>query len=224
MIRQIIRLIVRLLFKLLTRIQVVGLENVPAEGGCILVSNHLGILDPVLVFSLLEREDATSLVAKKYQRNPFTRWLINAVDGIWLNRQEADARALRKAVLYLRQGGLLGISPEGTRSPTKALIPAKTGVAYLADKARVPILPTGITGTERAFSSLASLRRPWLRVIFGSPIELPPIVRSTRDEDLQRNTDEIMCRIAALLPPEYRGAYANHPRLSQFIKKSGDPR
>ncbi|MGD2158462.1 MAG: lysophospholipid acyltransferase family protein [Anaerolineales bacterium] len=217
MVRKGIHYVIRLLLKLLTRVQAVGLDNIPAEGGCILVSNHLGIIDPVLVFSLLEREDATSLVAKKYQRNPFTRWLINAVDGIWLNRQEADARALRNAVNYLRSGGLLGISPEGTRSPSKALIPAKTGVAYLADKARVPLLPTGITGTERAFSTLARLQRPNLRVHFGSLFELPPLDRTTRDADLQRNTDEIMCRIAALLPPEYRGVYADHPRLRQYL-------
>lgn len=217
MLRKLIRAIVRALFTLLSDIDVKGLGNIPAEGGFILCSNHLGIIDAPLIFMLLEREDVTAFVAKKYKRNPFLRLLVNALDGIWLNRTEADTRAIRVACEYLHGGGGLGIAPEGTRSKTGALSKAKSGVAYLAHKAGVPIIPVAISGTESAFRQLFHLQRPRIRVIIGSPFSLPPIERTDRDRSLQRNTDEIMCHIAALLPPEYRGVYAEHPRLKEMM-------
>jgi 1-acyl-sn-glycerol-3-phosphate acyltransferase len=211
MLRQILHRIVRLLFAMLSRLQVVGIENIPAQGGMILAANHLGILDSPLIFCLLERRDATSLVADTYRHNFFVRWLVESVGGIWVNRQQADFQALRAARDYLQQGGILGIAPEGTRSRTGALRPAKTGVAYLAEKARVPILPIAITGTEDAFSRLLHLQRPRITVRFGDPFILPPLDPHDRSASLQRNTEEIMHRIAVMLPEKYRGAYADLP-------------
>jgi 1-acyl-sn-glycerol-3-phosphate acyltransferase len=212
-----VRAIIKFIFKILSRIEVIGMENVPVQGGAILSANHLGRLDSALIFTLLERQDATGLVADKYKSKPFFRWLINLVNPIWINRESADFQALREAREYLQKGGLLGIAPEGTRSRTGALIQAKTGVAYLADRAKVPIVPIAITGTEKAFRELGRLHRPLLTVRFGQPFTLPPLDRQDRSAALQRNTDEIMCRIAAMLPPQYRGVYADHPRLKEFL-------
>ena len=143
--------------------------------------------------------------------------IVNLAGGIWLNREELDTQAIRTAVNFLKQGGLLGIAPEGTRSKNGGLLPAKSGVAYLASKSQAKIVPIAITGTENAWSSLMKLRRPKIKIIFGAPFELPPIDRSRRELDLQSNTDEIMCRIAALLPEKYRGVYAGHIRLQELI-------
>jgi 1-acyl-sn-glycerol-3-phosphate acyltransferase len=107
----------------------------------------------------------------------------------------------------------LGIAPEGTRSLTGAMIPAKTGVAYLADKAGVPIIPVAIWGTEKAVAQLKRLRRPDIHVRFGKPLDLPKLERGDREAALQRNTDLIMCSIARMLPEKYRGVYAGHPCL-----------
>jgi 1-acyl-sn-glycerol-3-phosphate acyltransferase len=74
-----------------------------------------------------------------------------------------------------------------------------------------------VTGTEDAVAQLFRFRRPLIRVCVGQPFTLPPVERRQRAEMLQRNTDEIMCQIAALLPPEYRGAYADHPRLAELL-------
>lgn len=218
----IIRIIIRGLFNTLTRVRIQGIENVPQTGGCLLAVNHLSMLEPPLVFGMLKREKITALVAKKHRQKLFFRWLIRAVDGIWINREETDFQALREALAFLKDGGALGIAPEGTRSQTGALIEAKPGVAYLADKARVPVVPVAVTGTETAFSQLKRLRRPNLDLRFGEPFDLPPVKRNTRAEDLQRNTDEIMCRIAALLPPPYRGVYADHPRLKELLEGPPD--
>ena len=219
MLLKIVRVVIRFLFKLLTRVEIIGFENIPKQGGVLLASNHISRLDAPLVFALLRREKATCLVAKKYQKKPFFRWLVNAVDGIWINRQETDFRALRETLAFLRDGWLIGISPEGTRSPSGALTAAKIGVAYLADKASVPVVPIGITGTHIALDQLKRLRRGRIMVRFGEPFGLPPVKRRKRDEALQRNTDEIMCQIAALLPPEYRGVFADHPRLEELLNK-----
>jgi len=215
--RAALRSIIRFLFNLLTHIEVEGLDNIPTSGGAILSANHLGRLDSAFVFMFLEREDASGLVADKYKRYILLRPLIDAVGGIWINRDEADFQALRVARQYLQNGGMLGIAPEGTRSKTGALMPAKTGVAYLADKAGVPIIPVGITGTEKAFRELFRIRRPRLTVHFGKPFSLPRLERGERSANLRANTDEIMCRIAALLPEEYRGVYRDHPRLVELL-------
>jgi len=212
-----IHFIVRLLFGLLSRLDVLGLENIPATGPGILAANHLGRLDSPLVFSLLERSDVTSLVADKYRNNPVLRPLVNAVNGIWINREQADFRALRQALDFINKGGMLGIAPEGTRSRTGALRTAKTGVAYLAGRSGVPIIPAGIWGTETAIAQLCRLRRPPIHIRFGQPFQLPPLRGGDRSASLQENADEIMCHIAALLPPEYRGVYAEHAKLMEIL-------
>ena len=217
MLRAFLRSLFRFLFSVLTRLEVEGLENVPPQGGVILASNHLALLDAPLVFILLERQDATGLVADKHKKNFLLHWLVNSVHGIWINRESADFQALREARGYLMKGGIVGIAPEGTRSRTGHLMPAKTGVAYLAEKACVPIVPVAIFGSEKIFHQLLRLRRAFIKVRFGEPFLLPPLDRRDRNEALRRNTDEIMCRIAVMLPQSYRGVYHDHPRLSEFM-------
>lgn len=205
------------MFFLLTRVRIQGREHIPASGGYIGAANHLSVLEVPLIYSILDRDDATGLVANKHRKNPLFRWLVNAIRGIWLKREEIDTRALRAARDHLKSGGVLGIAPEGTRSQTGALIKAKTGVAFLADQAGVPILPVGVSGTWQITREILSLRRPKIFVKFGEPFTLPPIDRKQRDTGLKQNTDEIMCRIAALLPPENRGEYADYPRVQELL-------
>lgn len=216
-----LRWVLRLLFRWLCRVEAIGLENVPRQGGAILAVNHLSRLDPPLVYALVERDDVTALVAEKYRKYPGFNWVINLVKGIYINRGEADLKALRQARDYLQAGGILGVAPEGTRSRSGALIEAKTGVAYLADKAGVPVIPVAISGTEKAIAQLLRLRRPFIRIQFGKALFLPPIEREQREAALRRNTDEIMCHIAAMLPAQYRGVYAHHPRLQELLAGDG---
>lgn len=206
------------LFNLLSQLHIQDLENVPEQGGAIMASNHLGRLDAPLGFCLLKRQDATSLVADTYKSSLFFRWIVDTTGGIWINREDADLQALRAARDFLKQGGLLGIAPEGTRSRNGKLNPAKTGVAYLADKVEVPIIPIAIYGTEKAFKELFRFRRPHIYMRFGKPFYLPPLDRKDREAGMQRNTDEIMCRIAAMLPEDYRGVYEKHPRLEELLR------
>jgi 1-acyl-sn-glycerol-3-phosphate acyltransferase len=211
--RAIFRMILRFLFWSLTDTITVGAERVPKKGACVLTVNHLGIVDAPLIFVILKRDDATGLVGLTHKENPILRWLVTQMDGIWVDRENPDVHALKQARSYLRNGGLLGIAPEGTRSDTHALIEGKPGVAFLAHKLDGVIVPVGISGTEGGLKRMFTFQRPKFRVIVGEPYRLPPLDRKNRNFSLAQNTDEIMCRIAALLPPEYRGVYAGHPRL-----------
>jgi len=217
LIRLIFRGIVILLVKLLTRTEVRGLTNIPTEGGVLMTANHLSVVDPALVFMSLNRQDATGFVAKTHQSNLFYRTVVNIVDGIWLNRYEADTQAFRKARTHLKYGGIFGIAPEGTRSSTGTLIPGKIGSAYLADISKVPVQPIAIYGTEGAGHRILRFERPKFHITFGELYTLPPVDRKDREAGYQRNTDEIMCRIAAMLPLTYRGVYADHPRVQELI-------
>ena len=206
-----------LFFRLLTRLSVIGVENIPPTGGCLVVGNHLGIIDGPLVFCLIKRDDATGLVALKHKKNPVIRFIVENIDGIWINREETDFKALKRARAHLKKGGLLGIAPEGTRTDNHQLIQAKPGVAFLADKSGAVIVPMAITGTENSLKKVLTLQRPKIIIEFGEPFYLPPLDRKNREASLQQNTDDIMCRIAVMLPTKYRGFYDNHPRLKELL-------
>ncbi len=217
--RKTLRKILRPLVDLLSHTEVIGMEYIPTQGAFIIAANHMSRLDVPVAYSVIERDDVTGLAADKYQKYPLIAWIVNLGGGIWLNRESADLSALRAALDHLEAGGALGIAPEGTRSRNGALLAAKNGVAYLADKARVPIIPMALAGTESAVKELLHLRRPHITICIGEPFTLPPVDRHNRMADLQKNTDEIMCRIAMLLPEKYHGAYANHPRLQELCRE-----
>jgi 1-acyl-sn-glycerol-3-phosphate acyltransferase len=215
--RRIMRFIIKWLFKLLTRVEVSGLENVPDEGGLILAVNHFSRIDAPLLYVVMKRTDFTGLAADKYKNYPFIRFIVETVGGIWINREDADFRALREALDYVKSGGILGIAPEGTRSKTSGLLHAKTGVAYLVNKAKTPVLPVAIYGTGDALRKLMRLQRPRMYVRIGKLLHMPEIDRHDRESGLRKNTDEIMCHIAAMLPEMYRGEYRDHPRLKELL-------
>ncbi len=220
MLRYLLRLLIRGFFQFFTRFEVQGLAHIPSHGGALLAVNHLSRFDPPVLYCVIKRRDLTALVADKYKSYPIIVLVVKIVDGIWIHREDTDFRALRDATKYLQNGGILGIAPEGTRTGSRGLIAAKTGVAYLADKAGVPVIPVAVSGTDRIFQGWAKLRRPPVIVRIGEPFTLPPLERKNRAAQLQDITDEIMLRIAAMLPEEYRGVYADDPRLEAYLVNS----
>ncbi len=215
--RKLLHVVFNFLLRLLTRLDIQGKENVPEVGACVMVSNHLGMVDAPLVFALLDRKDSTGVVAKKHQKNILLKWIINTSGAIWINREEADTKAIRAIRNFLDEGGIVGIAPEGTRSKTGGLLEGKTGAAYFVNLTDVPVLPAGITGTDNLSYWWKRLKRPPVTIRFGETFKLPQVERSRREEGLRENTEEIMCRIAALLPPDKRGVYANHPRTQELL-------
>lgn len=201
--------------------QVEGYENLPSSGGYIAAANHLGRMDIPLVYYLLDRDDVILLVAEKYRKYGIVRWLVKQLDALWLDRFASDIHALRSTLDRLKAGGVLVIAPEGTRSPTGALITGKAGSSYLAAKSGLPVIPVAAIGTEDGLvvKQLKHLRRLNIQVEIGLPFYIPPLSRGNREVALQEATDEIMCRIACLLPENYRGVYADHPRLIELLQE-----
>ena len=214
-----LRSIVRFVMKIIADIEVHGREKVP-EGNVIVAANHLGRLDTAVLMCIIDREDIIMPVAEKYKNHPLYGAIGRAANAIWLNRFEADYSALRQILERMKEGGMLVIAPEGTRSPTEALQEGKMGVAFLAAKSGVPVLPVALTGTEdrRVVENLKHFRRSKITVTAGDmmEIQLPP--GKGREQAMRLATDEIMSRIASLLPEKYRGVYADHPRLKELLK------
>lgn len=212
-----LRAFIAFLFRSLTRLDISGLENIPTQGACLAVFNQLSNFDTALLFSISPRKDLTGLVAHDYRANPFYRFVIEHLGGTWIRRGASDRRALETALDVLAQGWMVGISPEGRRSPTKALIQPKPGSAFLASRANVPILPVAVTNTENLALAFTHFKRITVTVRFGKIFRLPPIERAQRKQYLQDTSDIIMCQLAALLPPKYRGIYADHPYLKTLL-------
>ena len=218
---KIARFLITLVAHLTMRVRVIIPENLPLDNtGVIIAANHLGRLDIPLIYYILKRNDIILLVAEKYRASALVRWFVKQLDAIYIDRFNADFGALRKALNRLRKGGVMVLSPEGTRSQSGVLLEGKPGASYLAAKAGVPILPVGITGTEDRLARryLPRLRRLPVTIRVGKPFNLPPIKGKEREALMQAYTDEIMCQIAALLPAEYRGFYADHPRLKELLQ------
>ena len=217
--RYILRSIIRLLFDIIARVDVNGLEYVPAEGNFVIATNHLGIVDAPLAFYALDRWDLFVLIGEKWEKNSFFRWLGKYFNFIYIDRFNPDIKALRKVMALMDEGKNLVIAPEGTRSRVGSLIEGKPGVSYLATRLGQPIVPVAISGTEDKviLDNLKHLRRSHIVLQTGPTFTLPPLPRKNRDEALKQYTDEIMCHIAAMLPEKYWGVYKEHPRLKELL-------
>jgi 1-acyl-sn-glycerol-3-phosphate acyltransferase len=215
--RQIIQSIIRFLINHLVQVDVEGIENVPEQGGVIMAANHLSRMDAPTLVSLPVRKDAVALMADKYEKHWFFGWFGRTMNFIFIDRSKADFAAFRNAVTALKKGVALAVAPEGTRSKTASLNEGKPGIILLAYKSGVPIVPASVVGTETMLQKMLTLRHPRVVVRFGKPFMIPPLDRDRRDEQLQEWTDELMCRIAVMLPESYRGVYSNHPRLKALL-------
>jgi 1-acyl-sn-glycerol-3-phosphate acyltransferase len=215
------RFLIRLSLRLITHIETTDIENMPTSGAAIAVSNHLGRLDALMPYRFSDRTDITMLIAEKYYASPIFRYLGKQLDGVFINRYNADIVALREVFSRLKRGCLLVMAPEGTRSPTEGLIEGKQGTGYLAAKAGVPIVPVGVTGTEDRLvkQQLRHFHRVLVKARVGKPFTLPPYNPKNREASVKYATDEIMCQIAALLPEHNRGIYATHPRLQELLRQ-----
>ena len=207
--RQASKRIVTVLFNLLTRWEVEGKENLPPGGPLLMVFNHLAWWDAPLGMAAVPFE-VTGIALKDLQRIPITGQLLSLANVIWVDRGRYDRETLRQALAVLEEGGILAIAPEGRMSVTGALERGKPGSVFIAREADVPILPIGLTGTEKVLSEWRRFRRPHLRVIIGKVFRLPEGRQyGSRKEERQADADYILERIAELLPSEYRGVYAD---------------
>ncbi len=215
MAQKIIRFLIRLILPLIARVELHGLENLPKTGGFVIAANHLGRLDTAILFYAVDREDVILPTAEKYKNHWLYGRLTRAVGGFFIDRFNPDISAVREVLRRMKNGGVLVIAPEGTRSKTRSLQEGKPGVVFFAARTGVPVVPVAMTGTEDRLvaGNLKSLRRTHIVIRAGEPFTLAAARGERREALLQQQTDEIMCRIAVMLPESYRGVYAGHPRV-----------
>jgi 1-acyl-sn-glycerol-3-phosphate acyltransferase len=204
---QIIKALIRVAMLLLTRTLVRGADLVPRRGAAVVVSNHIAAVDPAVLVGVFPRP--LVLMSKIENYRGALKFFMPLVGAFTVRRGQVDRQALRTAERALAEGRLLCIFPEGTRGQA-GLGAAYGGAALLAIKAGAPIIPVAITGTPYIFGS----RFPWagfphVTVTIGAPFLPRSPEGAPRRDDRERMTDEMMRRIAALLPPELRGYYSN---------------
>ena len=220
--RKLVRWLIIHFFDLIADIQVYTIENVPDQGGFVIATNHIGIIDIGMFHYQFNRFDMFIPVAEKWEKQGWIRFLARELNFLFVDRYNPDLKAIRKMIGLMEAGNSLVIAPEGTRSRTGSLIEGKPGVAYLAARSGFPVVPVAITGTEDkvVWDNIRHLRKSKITLTAGVPFTLPPIPKEDRDAVLQQYTDEIMCQIAAILPERYRGVYAGHPRIKQLLAAS----
>lgn len=214
--------------------RVVGEENIPTEGGVILACNHIAALDPIIVASMIDRK--LTYPAKKelfaVDRGFWSKvvaWFLRAVEQVPLDRSggRTSVNALDSVENRLAEGGLVGIFPEGTRSPDGRLYKGKTGVARMTLATGAPVVPVGISGTtvRRKVLGIPLLDHPTL--IFGKPMHFDVLADRTEETAVLRwVTDEVMGAISDLTGQSYVDVYGfrvKHGNLkgkdvSKFVK------
>ncbi len=200
----------RRLLGMLARVDVEGLETLPRSGSYILAVNHLSMADVPVAFTLVPHRTII-LAASKLRRSRVLRWILEDLGQSIFVRGDIDtSEALQRAAAVLQDGGVIALSPEGTRS-RGGLIRARTGIAHLAAATQRPVIPYAAWGQEQWRTRLRRAARLQITVRVG--VALPPPPRSASPAELRDYADRVMHAIAALLPPEYRGVYAeSHAR------------
>jgi 1-acyl-sn-glycerol-3-phosphate acyltransferase len=204
--------VTKLLTFLLLRAEVNGLENFPRRGPAVIVFNHLGDADAVLMTATLPFRSPVEGIGK-IELNE--HWLVGPVFRaygiIWVHRGQPDRRALRAALDGLAEGRMVTLAPEGRQSVIGGLEEGNAGAAFLALKSGAPIVPIGITGTENSnvYGHLKRWRRALVTLTVGKPFSLAQY--ADRQQTMQEGTLQIMERLASLLPESYRGRYKSNP-------------
>jgi 1-acyl-sn-glycerol-3-phosphate acyltransferase len=211
--------LIRFIIRLVARVDVRGYENLPKGGGFVIAVNHLGFLDAPLAFYGLNDWNLFIPVAEKWGDYAILRWLGKHLNAIFIDRFNPDLKSMREMMHRMEHGQTLVIAPEGTRARDEKMAQGKPGVAYLAAKMGWTIVPVAMIGTEDriVIRNLKKFKRTTINIRAGESFTLPPFPKGNREEKLQEYTDEIMCRIAVMLPEKNRGFYAEHPRLKELL-------
>jgi 1-acyl-sn-glycerol-3-phosphate acyltransferase len=209
---RLMKIILTPILRVLYRVRVEGIEHVPADGACIMASNHISFSDSIFLPLVLKRR-ITFVAKAEYFEDPKTAWFFRAVGQIPIDRGggSASQRALDAARRILEGGGLFGIYPEGTRSPDGRLYKGKTGIARLSLQTGAPVLAVAMIGTKEAQPIGQVVPRFFMPITirFSKPMRFDRYVDRKDDPLVLRQiTDEIMFELRELSGQEYVNTYA----------------
>jgi 1-acyl-sn-glycerol-3-phosphate acyltransferase len=203
-----ITFIIKRLLKILCKVEGAKLESVPRQGPLLLVFNHINFLDIPLIYTLLLPRNICGIAKKETWNNWFLRILAKVWGAIPIDRETPSISTFREAGKALKEKKILCIAPEGTRSNTGVLAKGYQGVVFLALQNRAPILIVAHCGVENFWHNIKKLKRTRVTFVVGKPFMLVNETKITKNVR-QEITDQIMARLASMLPEGYRGAYAD---------------
>ncbi len=186
--------------KVWERFEVFGQENVPATGGCLLACNHVSYLDPPILGCGAMHRYVHFMARDTLFKSALSRWWLTTIQCVPIDRTRGDISALKKGIQLLKSGQVLGLFPEGTRSINGELQPPKSGIGFLIAKAGVPVVPTYVDGSFRAFPKGAKWVKPGkIRIYYGKPIQPEEIARfGDEREAYEQIAKLVMTRISEL--------------------------
>jgi 1-acyl-sn-glycerol-3-phosphate acyltransferase len=210
-----------ILVRILCKVDGQQIDKVPMDGPLILIVNHVNFLEAPVLHCRLHPRRAIALAKVESWNNPLLGWLFDQWGAIPIRRGETDIGALRRALGVLKEGGILAVAPEGTRSRHGCLQRGHPGIVTIALKSKAQLLPLVFYGGEAIGRNVRRLRRTPFRIIVGEPFHVEPGGEKVSRDVRQRIADEIMYKMAALLPPAYRGEYANLDAATESYLRFG---
>ena len=219
--QRLVVLFFRGLTSLICRIDDAQLARVPRRGPLIIYTNHVNIIEIPIIYTRLYPRPIHGLAFADRWKSRLVGWLLDVCESIPLHRGEPDLTAIRAGLERLREGHILLISPEGTRSGHGRLQAAHAGVVTLALHSGAPLLPIAYVGGERYKENLRKLRRTDFHLVVGQPLRL--VARGARPtrEAREQVLNELMHELAGLMPVEYRGEFADPPKApAVYVKRA----
>lgn len=206
---EVVRFTIRFILFLTSRVHLRGRYNIPRRGPYIIAANHLSWIDVPMVPAYVPGKVA--YMAKEEAFYSKVGWLVRFLGAFPVKRGEGDRQALRTADDLLKNKKVLVIFPEGTRSKTRTLAKAHAGLGMIALRSGVPVLPVAIWGSEHALKKFGVQ----VTICYGEPIVFKPKGTKITREEIEATTEEVMYRIAAMLPDRYRGVYGDIGEMAE---------
>ena len=181
-------------------LKVFGRDNVPDEGGALMISNHQSFLDPAILGAQLRRP-MSYLAKSELWHNPLLGWLITRLNAFPVRQGAGDVGAIKETIARLQEGHLLNIYPEGSRTEDGELLPIQAGVALVIRKAKVPVIPAVVDGSFGAWPKGRKLfQRHPIRVLYGKPVQLDHLKPKEMVEVIDRTFREMLAELRSKAP------------------------
>lgn len=195
---------------LIARIDDAELERIPKQGPLIIYTNHVNLLEIPIIYTHLQPRKVHGMLLAERWKIPLLNWALDVTETIPTHRGKADLLAIRQGLEVLKKGEMLIIAPEGTRSHDGRLQPGHPGVVVLALHSRADLIPVAYYGAERYEENLRRFKRTDFHLRVGKPFHLDDRGEKVTRPVREKMMDEMMVQLALILPPEYRGHYADH--------------
>jgi 1-acyl-sn-glycerol-3-phosphate acyltransferase len=202
--------VLRTLLRMFFTMNLDEFEKVPRTGPFMLIANHTSAFDGPLMYVFMRPREMVAMAKQELWDHAATRFLMNLWNSIPVDRENMGRQTMEQCFSILDRGDILAIAPEGTRSSNGMLQQGKAGVAFIAHKKQVPMVPIAITGFENFSKNIKRLRRTPLTIAVGKPFEVANTGGRLDAAGRQKLVDEIMLRLAELMPPSHWGFYTGH--------------